>query len=290
MLKYETEYGNNGFWISDREVQNVPIHWHSYYEVELCMGGEGIQIINGVERTVKKGSLSLLTPRDFHRLEVAEGSLKLKTFCFYEHIISPSIAQLFTENEAPYQVAYTGEEFERILRAYTELEEESCRADDGIRRLALKRRIELTCMDIIRKALHERKLYKNQKTVESAEFRDLHTIRTVLTYINEHFHEQITREQMAEMLHFSPSYFSNIFKNTLGISFSRYVTDCRMARAMQLIRFSDETISSIAHAVGYNSSSLFYRKFEEYYHTVPSKIQRQLGKKDRNSDDYEEKR
>ncbi len=280
MLKYEQNYENEGFWISDREVQNVPIHWHAYYEVELCMGGNGIQILNGVQFPINRGTLSLLTPRDFHRIECESGSLQIKTFCFYENIISPSIVQLFRDNSAPFRVTYSDEDYEHILRCYRELEAEDAK-NDSIKRFALKRRIELICMDVIRKAVRERVENKTANSVESSEYRDLHAIRTVLTYINEHYHEQLSREQMAEMLHISPSYFSTLFKETLGISFSHYVTDLRMERAMHLIRFSDEPIRSIAYAIGYNSSSLFYRKFEEYYHTVPSKIQRQNGRKGR---------
>ncbi len=280
MLKYEQNYENEGFWISDREVQNVPIHWHAYYEVELCMDGNGIQIINGVQFPICRGTLSLLTPRDFHRIECETGSIKLRTFCFYENTISSSITQLMRENNAPFRVNYSDAGYEEMLRYYKALEEEDNKTDT-IRKFALKRRIELICMEIMRKALDERKVNKTPYSIDSSEYRDLHSIRTVLTFINEHYHEHLSREQMAEMLHISPSYFSTLFKETLGISFSRYVTDLRMERAMHLIRFSDEPIRSIAYSVGYNSGSLFYRKFEEYYHTVPSKIQRQNGRKDR---------
>lgn len=58
------------------------------------------------------------------------------------------------------------------------------------------------------------------------------------------------------------------------VSLSDYITDCRMKMAHALIMNTDEPINSIVQKVGYNSPSLFYRKFYEYYRVKPGELPR----------------
>ena len=62
----------------------VPLHWHSYYEVELITDGEPLHLINGSIRTMKPGMISIMTPRDFHQYS---GKSRIKIFIFKEYDI-----------------------------------------------------------------------------------------------------------------------------------------------------------------------------------------------------------
>ena len=46
--------------------KNALLHSHNFYEMELVLSGGGEQILNGTSYEMKRGSLSILTPADFH--------------------------------------------------------------------------------------------------------------------------------------------------------------------------------------------------------------------------------
>ena len=70
---YTEHYGDNHLHADERYLQHsFPLHWHDYYEIELCTSGEGIQRINGVAYPFSKGSFILLRPSDFHEVEVLQ--------------------------------------------------------------------------------------------------------------------------------------------------------------------------------------------------------------------------
>ena len=51
-----------------QQVRRVDVHWHDYYELVYVSGGTASHVINGVEHRVSPGSVSLLTPADFHEI------------------------------------------------------------------------------------------------------------------------------------------------------------------------------------------------------------------------------
>jgi AraC-like DNA-binding protein/DNA-binding NarL/FixJ family response regulator len=70
--------------------------------------------------------------------------------------------------------------------------------------------------------------------------------------------------QVAEYIGLSRNYFTKIYKEISGLGFWEFVTRLRMKKAMQLLLNTDDTISAIAEAVGYNSEYHFSRKFKDY--------------------------
>ena len=98
------------------------------------------------------------------------------------------------------------------------------------------------------------------------------TLRPVINYINEHYSETLRREELANIVHLSPSYFGDLFKKNLGISVVDYITDVRLRKAHSMLKNTNKPIQEIVQAVGFNSPSLFYRKFYEYYKMKPSDV------------------
>ena len=273
MVIQEKEHEKD-WWISERSVRNVPIHWHKYYEVELVLSGEGVQVVNNKKINISKGSLILMSPQDFHRIEYngdESGCITILGFCFYSHVLSDEIAKLLRKHAPPYTLELTDEVYDETLKAFTDL---SVVINEHIpyQELVVKRKIELILLHLISLAKKYDKV--GERINLEVENRRIQELQPLLGYINDHLDETIRRDELAAMLHFSPSYFSEMFKKTLGISLSDYVTDCRMQRAHMLILNTDEPINSIVQKVGYNSSSLFYRKFYEYYRVKPGDLPR----------------
>ncbi|MGL4736649.1 MAG: helix-turn-helix transcriptional regulator, partial [Cellulosilyticaceae bacterium] len=74
---------------------------------------------------------------------------------------------------------------------------------------------------------------------------------------------------VCEGVHMSPSHLSNIFKKELGMTFVQYVTDYRMNKAKQLLKYTALKTYEIAEAVGYADSQYFSTAFKKQVKMSP---------------------
>lgn len=97
-------------------------------------------------------------------------------------------------------------------------------------------------------------------------------VDSAVRYLEEHYGESsLSVEQMCEKLHLSQSYFSTIFKQEMGQSFVRYLTELRMNRALELLEHTEEKTYEIAEKVGYDEPNYFSYVFKKQFGISPTK-------------------
>ncbi|HJC33956.1 MAG TPA: AraC family transcriptional regulator [Candidatus Mediterraneibacter faecipullorum] len=89
-------------------------------------------------------------------------------------------------------------------------------------------------------------------------------------YINEHYAEPLTLDQIGQIVGLNPSYFSNIFRKESGCTFTEYLTEIRMKNARQLITDTDLEIIEIAEQTGFHDMKYFSRCFRKITGMTPS--------------------
>lgn len=99
------------------------------------------------------------------------------------------------------------------------------------------------------------------------------------TYIENHFSENITLEDVAAIVHLSPNYFSNLFKEEFGENFIEFLTKTRMRYAKLLIEKNMYSLKEICFKVGYKDPNYFSRVFKKHYHTSPKHFQDSIFEK-----------
>jgi len=90
-------------------------------------------------------------------------------------------------------------------------------------------------------------------------------------YISENFREDISLSQVAKAVNLNPSYFSRLFSDEVGTSFTNYLNTLRIEYSKDLIAYTDESIQDIAYKVGYNSAYYFIKKFKRVTSMTPTK-------------------
>lgn len=101
----------------------------------------------------------------------------------------------------------------------------------------------------------------------------------VISYIREHFREQISLKDVADRLYVSPAYLGRCVQRATGVSFRQYVTDLRIEEAKRLLKQTDKLIYEIAEEVGFKESKYFASKFMAEVGKTPLEY-RKLSKKD----------
>ena len=95
-------------------------------------------------------------------------------------------------------------------------------------------------------------------------------IRKARQYVEEHYGDKITLEDLAELVGLNPVYFSVLFKNETGMNFSAYLAEVRMEHAKDMLCNSNETISVIGQNVGYRDSRYFSQTFTKLVGVKPA--------------------
>ncbi len=101
-------------------------------------------------------------------------------------------------------------------------------------------------------------------------------IRKSRQYIEHNFAEALTVEQVAAHVSLSPSYFSHLFKDYTGMTFSAYLMDCRMDMAKKLLKKGGLSLAEIAQQLGYENQQYFSRVFKKKVGVTPGQYRKGL--------------
>jgi len=93
-------------------------------------------------------------------------------------------------------------------------------------------------------------------------------------YVLAHFHENVNRDMMADMVHLSPGYFSNLFRSEVGMSFSDYLIMVRIENAKAMLRRFELSVEAISKKCGFNSLAHFSRTFKDRCGLSPLKYRK----------------
>jgi transcriptional regulator GlxA family with amidase domain len=91
----------------------------------------------------------------------------------------------------------------------------------------------------------------------------------VLEYIVTHLNENITNDALAEVAGLSVCHFARMFKQTVGVSPHRYVLQCRIEWARELLAGTDMPLSEIAIVTGFSDQSHYTRWFRQIIGVTP---------------------
>ncbi|OPH56129.1 hypothetical protein BC351_28565 [Paenibacillus ferrarius] len=100
-------------------------------------------------------------------------------------------------------------------------------------------------------------------------------IHKISSYIDEHLREDITREQIAEYVHFNPAYLSRLFKKETGSSLTDYILAKRMEKSKDLLASSQLKIGDIAEIVGYENIPYFTKMFKKSTGRTPREYRKE---------------
>lgn len=100
-------------------------------------------------------------------------------------------------------------------------------------------------------------------------------IISVITYIDNHYHEELSVEILASVVFLTPDYLSRLFKKATGKSISQYIRQYRMEKARDALLHTHKKVIEIGIQSGYPNYSYFCQSFREYYGSSPEKYRQE---------------
>lgn len=101
-------------------------------------------------------------------------------------------------------------------------------------------------------------------------------VRKAKNYIEEHYPDNITVEDIASHIGLDRTYLYRLFKQSAGESPSKYLMNYRLQRAAEMLENHTLSISKIALSSGFHDVSHFYRAFSAKYGMPPKKYREQI--------------
>ena len=101
-------------------------------------------------------------------------------------------------------------------------------------------------------------------------------IQKVVSYIDGHFREELSLEQLADVSGYSLSRFKMKFKEEVGITPAEFLTRRRVEYAKQQLELTSRPIIDIAFDTGFSSSNYFCSVFKKYVYCSPLSYRRRL--------------
>lgn len=104
-------------------------------------------------------------------------------------------------------------------------------------------------------------------------------IEIILHYVDQHYCEEITRSDLANLVYISNDYCSRIFKKETGRTLAQYVLEKRVEKAKRLLE-SDLSVKNVALQTGYSNFSYFSKVFKEITGVTPMEYREKNWEKD----------
>jgi AraC-like DNA-binding protein len=101
-------------------------------------------------------------------------------------------------------------------------------------------------------------------------------LNTVYEYVFKNFRKKILLEEIADLLHMTPTSFSRYFTMKNNKSFSRFVAEIRIKHACEMLTETDESIAQVCYDCGFNTLSNFNKQFKEIMAKKPTEYKKEF--------------
>ncbi|SHK72268.1 AraC-type DNA-binding protein [Anaerocolumna jejuensis DSM 15929] len=248
----------------DNIKEHVLPHCHNYIEFNFTVGGSAREKINGVEHILKPGTFTLLFPHHIHEIEVAPekpvtvfvGSIKFESF--YDKKGDFQVLTELLSQAAMDKVPYNdfGEETTNELTAILNSMQKELTQRKKWSTLMFKSKLMELLITYDRNRGDKNSLAEGKRILSQKS-----GMWDIITYVSQHYQEDITLKHLSEGFHMSASHISSSFHQLLGENFHKYLEKIRLAQACDLLLSTDSSVLDICFETGFKSYKTFSRVF-----------------------------
>ncbi len=97
-------------------------------------------------------------------------------------------------------------------------------------------------------------------------------VMQIMEIIRAEYQTDLSLDDLAKRMYLTKSYTCYLFKNETGMTIKGFLNQCRMEKALDLLRTTNMKVVDVAAAVGYSSSIYFHSLFKKMYGMTPLQI------------------
>lgn len=255
------------------EGKNVPIHWHNDLEINLIREGEAVFQVYQKSYRVRTGEGFLLNRNVPHSCSspgnehVRYSTILVRPDFLYGDFgsdVERKCFQPFLQNSAIPCIHLTGfdENGKEILQKLNQVEEAFDR-----KRFCYELKIKGLLCEAFAMILygHRQELTK----FVPANLQELERLEKMLNYLNMHFTEVISIQDLADQVHLSREVCCRLFKKMTGKTITGYLEEYRVNKSFSLVQSGQYSMTQITEMVGFSNPSRFASAFRKRFGCNP---------------------
>ena len=243
-------------------VQKFPNHFHECYVIGFVEGGKRHLWCKNQECDVSTGDLILFNPRDNHCCAPVDGQLlDYRAVNIQPEIMEKSVKEITGRSFRPYftqNVVFRSDITRSVAALY-----------DAILRHASKLEKEESLFFLLEQLLQEYAEPFSEETIS----RPNPQIQSLCTYMEEHFSDNLSLDELTAMTTFGKSYLLRSFTKQIGVSPYRYLQTIRLDKAKHFLEQGIAPVDAAAMA-GFSDQSHFTNFFKEFIGLTPRQYQK----------------
>ncbi|MDI1255603.1 MAG: AraC family transcriptional regulator [Flavobacterium sp.] len=262
----------DSFLVFDRIKDNFdfPVHYHPEFEINFILNGKGVKRVVGDNiEDIDDIELVLIGPNLYHGWElhkcknkhIHEITIQFHNDLFHESLLSRRIMNPIKDmfNRSIHGILFSAKIAEELTPRLIKISKL-----DGMDYF----------LEII-SILYDLANSRNQRllstyTVDYDTFDDYDKMKLVYEFVQKHFSEKITLEEVSNASNMSTISFNRFIKKRTGKTFVDYVNNIRVGYAARWLVEKDLSISEIAFKSGFNNIANFNRNFKAIKNCTPS--------------------
>ena len=274
MQRFDTRQNMHGntyevFHYLDIKTRHMEAHYHDFYEIFLFLNGEVDYWIEGSLYHLKPGDILLVNPSELHRpipLNETEDYERIVVWIdrkFLNSIDKGIFEKCFDSNLATWRkvIRPSSSEKSAIQNIAVSLVQEFY--SDGFASESCSFGILLQFLSNVNRLALSGEAFQNEK------YRTPTFIADILSYISEHYSEDLSLDRLSNHFFVSKYYLSHEFKKAVGTSVHRYITLKRLSFAHELLS-RGVSPSEAGIMCGFGDYTTFFRAFKSEYEISPS--------------------
>lgn len=250
---------------------HVSMHTHKAHEILFVVGGAAQVVIGNSHYRVQAGSVVFISHLEIHRVEPLTDD-----YTRYFAIIPSSavrditsndrLASMFVNRPAGFShcldmsghIPYLKQLFEEM---HTESWQRPVLAEERL------------CCLLGELLIF---LYRHQPEAFPVPTSPMdRVVQQVKNYLEEHYHQPLTVEGLANQFYVSTSYLSHSFKRITGYSIKQYLQLRRLAEARALLYATNDSVSQVAVKSGFSDVNNFIAYFKRQMGVTPNQYRKQ---------------
>ncbi|MBR5682386.1 MAG: helix-turn-helix transcriptional regulator [Ruminococcus sp.] len=253
---------------------SMPAHWHEDIEILVPAMGELIYNINGKLVRVRTGEGIIINSRRIHSSQTED----LRECYYYVLIFHPMLLCISKEVEQQLVHPFLNSSFDYILlQKGVEWQENILnwfmlmdrKRNDKTAKSAIAGMINLIWSEVAENVAPDEK--------PQTERSQLTAMKAMIAYIDGHYAEKISLDDIAAAGFVSKRTCGNMFERFLFTPPMKYLNEYRLKRSIELLRGTNMTVTEIGLACGFSGASYYAESFRRELGISPSEYRRSLS-------------
>lgn len=252
-----------------------PLHWHEHFEMISIHEGELEIDIENEKYIYREGEIAVINPNYLHDgVRFTKGT---KLYCLmvdmnlfrsrFSEMAEESFITPLINGKISFQPKISGDEalndlMKKCYRIFT--------GEEYAFQLLLKSLMFELFYRLFRSYVQENNVDQSRPAVSVGRER----VNAILEYINEHYAEKIMLDDLVSVVHINKFYICKIFQQCTGKTVLNYINVVRVQKAVERLISTNESVTNIAFAVGFQDLNYFSRIFKSVMGVSPTDIRR----------------